>query len=164
MGNPVSRTRGNQAGWTLVKTVVVIVVLAALVAIVIELRTNFTFTGNFVSPTKTAISAGTQAGFYYLSTKQATLTSAQGVQGRPVTFMITEPLPDQAKIVTYQDDTGLHQLPAPVDMINAVTDSNGRITVFVKADSVGPGFGLSATDTSPGCIGCTTTAKFQVTP
>jgi hypothetical protein len=156
--------RKNEAGFT-AKEVIVVIVILFLVAVVLELTSNWTVVGNFTNPPPSIV-AGQQPGFYYQEMKTRTLGSSKPASGRPISFNVTQPASapaDSIWIVAFNDKNGTTVLPTPVTTVATITDANGNVTVFVKADAIGSNFGLTATDTTPTCIKCTDTVKFNVT-
>jgi hypothetical protein len=165
MENLQPSIRRNEAGFT-AKEVVVVVVVLAILAVIWEMATTWTIVGNFVNPIATVVS-GQQLGFVYQEMKTRTLGSNKPAAGRPVTFTVVQPAgaaTNSIWIVSYTDMNGPSTLSGPVTTVNTITDAKGIVLVYVRSDTVGPGYGLTATDTTPNCIKCTDTTNFKVTP
>jgi hypothetical protein len=164
MGNYQQSIRRNEAGFT-AKEVVVVVVVLVILSFVVEMTRNWTVVGNFVNPIASAV-AGQQPGFVYQETLTRTLGSSKPAPGRPITFTVVQPTTAPANsiwIVSYTDTNGTTTLPGPVTTVNTISDAKGMVVVYVRSDAIGSGFGLTATDTTPGCIKCTDTTIFSVT-
>jgi prepilin-type N-terminal cleavage/methylation domain-containing protein len=157
--------RRNEAGFTMIETLVAVGVVCVLIAIGVELRSNWTIQGDFVNPVP-AFSAGQQTGFVFQELRTRTWGKDEPAAGRPITFTVVQPTtasPNSLWIVSYVDQNGTFPQSNPVATINAITDARGMVVVYLNSDAIGPGYGLTATDTSPKCIKCTETANFKVT-
>jgi Tfp pilus assembly major pilin PilA len=157
----------GQAGFTVVEVLIMIgiaSIILGLMAFQIAIYYHMTWTGGFAVAPTTAPN-GTTTTFVYKVTGYSDRTGRINGTQRPVQVVLSIQDPNEGVIQSYVDASGT--VTADRHSINALTDTNGSVSITVKIDSQpGRTFLLTAIDTGPGCTGtaCSEFAPVTVVP